>query len=516
MMTRFAPLLVAVALLATACGGGGESTQLAADQLPTPVPIAEGDFDFVDEVRSGRAVAEDEVVEPEAILEAAAVSYEFDTPLDRAMTLVLTPADIAADYPGLTLDPVHTDEVTHLEDLEKLLVRSDAAVRIADAALAGYRSLLVVQPKTEAFADVGGAVLVSGQPNPHIGVIATEVRIFGSAEEAANRVALERGIVEELIGAPGVQATVGDVAALPGEAFSASLLYDAPDDAADLPTSVVWFAQGEVAASVETLGTYSAADAVEIAQRLGLRIHRVGEGTVPVRDPYPYAGRYHLAHRELERFRAESSVIVRDEDGQRIAWSRASGVYAGRDDFSCQVVAGEPGTERMVVDLTVRGDDAQYRAPESFALVEVGADDPYVIDNLSLCPTSAAHWQDVIVRDLSALEADRGATPVGMATSYRTEDGASLQYALGVSATAATDLVRYTDFVHDEGWLAGTDFSIWLDRGFAEELIGVSLAGHDRVLYEYHYDVVEAGGEELAVEPLATFAGMAALEIEEG
>ena len=476
---EFGAALVALALVATACfGGGGDEATLALDGAQiadvSNVPIA----DLPPEPGDPGEFALDEA-EPAPEPDRRQVSYTYSDASEMAASMVLTPSDLAGEYPGLAVDALNTGVIDGLTAAART-ADPEAAVELITSTgrLTGYESVLVTGSDAE-LAD--GALLVGTDV---VSPIWSRVDLFTDEPGAEAWLAEQRA---------GHGDAAAEASGLPGAGYIATFTEDGRYGTQATRTEV-GFSRGDMAATVRVPGD-DAGHALAIARALVLRTYDVQQAAVPARDPYPAVGAVAVPQQHLDSFRAQAEVAVLD--GGSVVWRwRESGVYRDADHYSCKAVSKVGGTETLEWDLTVEATTAWYY-DDGTASAKVAALNAGVAALVGSCAVHPEYWRNRTVSGFDGLSAGRGVTGVGPAVAYQSGDAEAVNDAFGWSGADGEELVNYQEYVTEAGLSVASYHEVTLPRSVVEREWGDLPGSSSRLTVLTSRWVFDADGEDL-------------------
>ncbi len=506
--------LAALALVAAACGGGGEAADPLASAGVPVVPESATERDPTVDEEADDAVVEEELTAEATVAEVAPETFTYESDEVRAASMVLQPSDLDHVLPGLEFEGTSTGPISHFAELRRAWFEGlhEGSALLESGRLAGYEAMLVAPWDLEVPHEIGtGTALMAEPPHPSVYGTQTRVTLYPQDESAAGRVVeawTGWRLLEEL--SPDT-VTVTDQAGLPGAAFTATV--DLGEGTARL-THVAFSRKGAVGEAV-VWGGDGPEVAVDVARALAVRIYRVQNGLVPARDPYPEVAGFQLPHEHLERFEASSDVILSD-GGEVTARLRSEGIYGGEDNWSCQLTFYENGTETLVNEIVVEEDSAYVLD------VATGTTGQYpllsfeAVAATEFCPAMPDTWRTLIVFDRDVLIEEQAATAAGAGTSYRAEEEWQFVAAFRLRFAEGTSLRRFVAYVAEDGWLTAMHTLSDVTASAAREFYGVSVAGSTLEVQE-SLRVFNPDGEDVVVpEPFAGAGIMAEFEVGAG
>ncbi len=489
--------LAALALVAAACGGGGDAgpAALAAGDVPIVPEVAgdappPGEGEIVEEVEEdapadGEPGAEgepatDPATDPEAppaeAEPAADEPHTYADDLERAATMMVAPADVSDVVPDLRVNAAYSGPLDSFTIYRRDATAAAIEIDPARRALAGYEAVLVGPGSDEARERLGSA-------HPEVSMLAFTVELYTDDAAAAARLA-------ELRAGHADDAAVADQPGLPGNGFVAH------SPAGDPSRVTVGFAGHGAVGLVVAYGTSAPEPAVTAARALAVRVWKAQEGMLAPRDPLAGATGYQVPSAALESFEAAADVVVSAGDVvlERERWT---GKYQGPDRFSCQQTHYLGGTEELVAEVVAAGSEASVF---DLATLSSGKHDrfsPEVAAAVAGCPVFPEAWREHFLADPALLHAAPASTIVGPGTTLRTRDEWRLAQAVGTQPDAGSRLEDFSIFVTEDGWATAIHYEVAYPPEAALEAFGVA----ERVTVRNSVRVTAVDGAEVP-EPL--------------
>jgi len=282
--------------------------------------------------------------------------------------------------------------------------------------------------------------------------------------------------------------------------------------------TVVGFREGRLIGSVvitNLKGEDVQEEATALARKLDERILAVLRGEVeqpaPTSEatpeatseatPGPSAGVSPSDALESFRFSAKMSVEL---DGGLVLTSE--GEFEAPDRLGCTISGSLDGTAVGRDELVVIGDDAWLDTGEGFQTT--AADDADVVQDLSLCPGSAAFWEGFdFIQEPSPLRGQPDTMNGVEAIRYSLGEAVETLKSIGFLPAELEGMTINTFDVwvaEDGGWAVALDVDITADAQAAAETFGLPLGeGGQQARIAMRVDITDVNAADIHVEPPA-------------